>query len=465
MKILPIIGLAAGAGALYLVSKGSSLSNMAKNLTYKIRLNGKPKLYAGGFWTLLTSVVAGGSGSRLRLPVAIDFENRSDEEITIGVNALFVYYKDTKLASNGVTPSTVTIKKYATSTMEGLDIDIEISSLKQVAGDLVNTWLTGQDFSSLTSNLSVQLSAVINNALVINLTRALGEETTVSTDTAVSGIDGTNEAAPDGYVWVDDGYISGLDGSKRKKKKLKKATAATAATATTVKKVKAASNTTANTATSTSSASTTKKGGLRKALKNIAAQTKAAAENIAATKTSVSGLGLVANSKRKIKDIGDYIAYIPGKENLNNKDLVVIADGNAQDTANLMHKVVDKYYTDVTTLANRLKQDTLKDTLQNIWNFVYTHIDYVPDSRVREQVRRPLRTLYDQKGDCDCYATLIGSLLKNLGIGFRFRIAAYSAGVYQHVYVVVPYDGGYYTVDPVLDECFAEKTPSKFFDV
>ena len=85
-----------------------------------------------------------------------------------------------------------------------------------------------------------------------------------------------------------------------------------------------------------------------------------------------------------------------------------------------------------------------------------------------EQVRRPLRTLYDQKGDCDCYATLIGAMLKNMGIDFRFRIAAYSAGRYQHVYVVVPSNDsptGYYVVDPVLDQCFAEKAPSKFFDV
>lgn len=369
-KYIPI-SLGIGAGVLLLIMKGSSLGNMAKNLTYKIRLNGKPKLYAGGVLTFITSVVAGGSGSRLRLPIAIDFENRSDEEITIGVNALFIYYKGTKLASNGVTPSSVTIKKYATSTMEGLNLDVEVSSLIQVAGSAVTSWLSNEDFSNLTKDITIQLSAVINNALVLNLERALNQETTVSTDSSTQ----TN---------------------------------------------------------------------------------------------TVQGLGLVASKERAIKSIGDYIAYIPTKDHLLRQDKIVIPDGSVRNTADLMHTVVNNYYTDVTELAGRLKMDTLKATLQNIFNFVYTYIKYVPDSRVREQVRRPLRTLYDQQGDCDCYATLIASILKNLGIAYRFRIAAYSAGRYQHVYVIVPTtetDKGYYVVDPVLDKCFEEKTPSKFFDV
>ena len=182
---------------------------------------------------------------------------------------------------------------------------------------------------------------------------------------------------------------------------------------------------------------------------------------------AVSGLGLVAASQRKIRDISDYIAYIPPRENLKYNDHIVHPDGTVRDTGELMRAVVEKYYTDVTQLAKHLKRDTLKDTLQSIWDFVYTHIQYVPDSRVREQVRRPLRTLYDQKGDCDCFATLIGALLRNLDIEFKFRIAAYSAGRYQHVYVVVPLESTdqYWVVDPVLDKCFAEKPTSKFFDL
>lgn len=459
-KALPLIGLGLGATAVVLALKGSSLANMAKNLTYTIRLDGKPKLYAGGLLNVISSLVLKGNGSVLRIPVAIDFENRSDEEITVGVNALFVYYKGTRMATNGVTPSSVTIKKFAKSTMGGLNLDVEVASLVQVAGDVVKTWLTNQDFASLTKDVSVELSGVINNTFVINLTRALGEQTTVSTDTGVAGVDDVLPTPPDGYEWVDGGELNGRLRKRLRKlakkvvRKLNPVTATKDALRTTKMAVKA----TINPVKATKTALKTTKRNL-----NPIKATKNAVRSI-----GVRGLGLVAAKDRKIKNIGDYVAYIPGQENLKRSDLVAIADGTVRDTAELMHKVVDTYYSDVTELAGRLKRDTLKDTLQNIWNFVYTYIQYVPDSRIMEQVRRPLRTLYDQKGDCDCYATLIGAMLKNMGIDFRFRIAAYSAGRYQHVYVIVPSNDsptGYYVVDPVLDQCFAEKAPSKFFDV
>ena len=179
---------------------------------------------------------------------------------------------------------------------------------------------------------------------------------------------------------------------------------------------------------------------------------------------NISGLGLCAASLRKIGSINDYIAYLPSIDKLEHEDKIVKANGTVQDTAAIMHAVVDKYKDDTKQLANWLKRSNLKDTLQSIFNFVYGYIQYVPDSRVVEQVRRPLRTLYDQKGDCDCYATLIASILTNLGIDYEFRIAAYERD-WQHVYIIVPHSSGYYVVDPVLDKCFAEKKFSKNLDL
>ncbi|MBO7477536.1 MAG: hypothetical protein J6U04_06335 [Salinivirgaceae bacterium] len=177
----------------------------------------------------------------------------------------------------------------------------------------------------------------------------------------------------------------------------------------------------------------------------------------------VNGLGLTASTVRNIRPISDYAAYIPAKTELNREDKILIPDGNEHDTVALMRKVAQTTKSDTAKLAQWLKRPTLKDTLQNIWTFVYTHIQYVKDNPMVEQVRRPLRTLYDQAGDCDCFATLIASILENLGINYKFRVAAYQRG-WQHVYVIVPYEGGYYTVDPVLDQCFAEKQPTKTFE-
>jgi hypothetical protein len=177
----------------------------------------------------------------------------------------------------------------------------------------------------------------------------------------------------------------------------------------------------------------------------------------------VGSLGLTASKVRNIRPLSDYIAYIPPRSELNRADKILFPDGNEHDTVSLMRKVAQSTKSDTAKLAQWLKRSTLKDTLQSIWTFVYTHIQYVKDNPMIEQVRRPLRTLYDQQGDCDCYATLIASILENLGIKYQFRVAAYQRG-WQHVYVIVPYEGGYYTVDPVLDQCFAEKQPTKTFE-
>lgn len=181
-------------------------------------------------------------------------------------------------------------------------------------------------------------------------------------------------------------------------------------------------------------------------------------------KASVAGLGLVANRARQILPLSDYSMYIPTKDKLQNRDLIVIPNGSVDDTVTLMGEVAKKYAWQTADLAKYLLKDTLIDTLRSIWTFVYTHIQYVPDSRTTEQVRTPLRTLYDQKGDCDCYATLIASILHNLHIPYHFRIAAYEAGRYQHVYIVVPHNNQMLVIDPVLDSCFAEKKPTKFKD-
>ncbi|MBR6250285.1 MAG: transglutaminase domain-containing protein [Bacteroidales bacterium] len=183
---------------------------------------------------------------------------------------------------------------------------------------------------------------------------------------------------------------------------------------------------------------------------------------------TISGLGLTAASKRTIRPLSDYISLIPEKTNLRHHDYIVKANGSVVDTANIMHQAASADVESVRRLAQSLQRDTLTATLQSIFDFVYTHIQYELDSRFTEQVRRPLRALYDQKGDCDCFATLIGSMLEALNIPYKFRIAAYSAGRFQHVYVIVPTTDnvrGYYVVDPVLDKCFDEKPTTKFLDV
>lgn len=178
--------------------------------------------------------------------------------------------------------------------------------------------------------------------------------------------------------------------------------------------------------------------------------------------TPLGSLGLTASSKRSIRPLSDYASLIPPRTELRREDAVRMSSATPEQTVAFMHQVIRETTSDTTRLAQSLRGSSLRETLSNIWNFVYQHIQYVPDSAVMEQVRRPLRTLYDQKGDCDCYATLIGSILTNLGIPFSLRIAKYNGRSYfQHVYVVVKDSGRELVVDPVVDKCFYEKKPSE----
>jgi len=177
---------------------------------------------------------------------------------------------------------------------------------------------------------------------------------------------------------------------------------------------------------------------------------------------SVSGLGLTARTERRVRSKADYQHLIAPLGSLDRTDPIVNPNGNVDETLYLMKDIVSRTKADTRKLAAHLKGSSLEGTCRNIFNFVYTYIQYEPDSAFAEQLRRPLRTLHDQKGDCDCYSILIGSILANLGIPFVWRVTAYNNKPnFQHVYVIVPTSKGYITVDPVLDNFNEEKPFSK----
>ena len=361
-RTLYTILAACGLGFL-LYRKVSNVSSMIENLTVKPLLKGSPTVKATGgnaaakFFNTITG------GTYLEIPLNIEFNNRSGEELLVTINSIMAYIDNNLLATSKPAAPTISIRPAATSTLENVKMQVDVKQLLSVFGSTLENWLTNKNFSNITDNLKIKVNAVVNNLFSFNLMLKIGQS---------GGVD---------------------------------------------------------------------------------------------TTATISGLGLAAASKRKISPLSDYISYIPDRSNLKYNDLIVKADGSVVDTAHIMHAAATADKENVRRLAEHLQKDTLEATLKSIWDFVYTHIQYELDSVFTEQVRRPLRTLYDQKGDCDCYATLIGSMLEALGIPYKFRIAAYKAGRFQHVYVIVPNGVGHYTVDPVLDVCFGEKPPTKFMDI
>ena len=166
--------------------------------------------------------------------------------------------------------------------------------------------------------------------------------------------------------------------------------------------------------------------------------------------------GSISSGYRRINDGKQYDKYFPKPEE---QDRIIIEDGEVNQTVGLMEKVVWKYIDDTKKVAPILKGKTLIATCENIWNFLYNHIQYRLDKNGLEQLRRPARSWHEREDgiDCDCFSIFASSILTNLGIPHSFRITKYNRDVYQHVYVIVPNGKGKYIIDPVLSKPDYEK--------
>lgn len=183
----------------------------------------------------------------------------------------------------------------------------------------------------------------------------------------------------------------------------------------------------------------------------------------------INGLGLTATSNRNIKPGTQYEKYFDTTQ-LVRSDKVVLT-GTTFDTLEQMARIVRRTLDDTKPFSATIKGRNLMDTCLKIWQFIYDHIDYVEDDQEFEELRRPLRTWADRKGDCDCYSIFISSILTNLNIDHAYRMAGYK-GDFQHVYVIVPIDpdkslderNNYIVIDPVADNFNYEVPYSKKFD-
>ncbi len=173
----------------------------------------------------------------------------------------------------------------------------------------------------------------------------------------------------------------------------------------------------------------------------------------------------VTSGYRAIKDGSRYNQYFPKPEE---RDRVIIEDGEVTDTVELMEKVVWKYLDDTKRIAPLLRRSTTEATCRAIWEFVYGYIQYKLDKRGLEQLRRPARSWAERNTgvDCDCMSIFVSSILTNLQIPHKFRITMYSGDSWQHVYVIVPLgdENNYCVIDGVVSEFNYEKKYTKKMD-
>lgn len=348
---LAVGGIGLGLGLL-VWGKVTQVKNFANSLVVTPMWYGKPK-------DMKVSMQG------VKLPLAVDFVNRSDLAVDVRVNSLDVVNSHGKVIANNTDASkTISIPANGTGRMP-IDVWIPLSTLVTIVSSAVDSIVAGDvdiikdKMIELIEGCTFKIGVTINNLINVNLDVVLNEGSDVDTEQAVGG------------------------------------------------------------------------------------------------------LGLVCAQDRKIGSINDYIHLLPPIENLHYKDAFLLQEVTPEETAQSVRVLARKYKKDTERLAYALERDTEEETIQAIFDFVYAYIKYTEDAPDREQLRRPLRTLYDQKGDCDCYSLLIASICENLGLDYTIRIAEYDRkGYFQHIYIII--DG--YVCDPVIDRCFKEKKPSKKLD-
>lgn len=157
--------------------------------------------------------------------------------------------------------------------------------------------------------------------------------------------------------------------------------------------------------------------------------------------------------QRKLESGAEYDYLFP---QANGNEKTIKWDANVYDTLDFIPKIVYETLSHTKALSKLLKGESVYETCNNIWDFVYNHIQYHHDKEGTEQVRSPARSWMDRiRGvDCDCYTVFVSSILTNLHIPHTYRITKYhNKDYYQHIYPIVPLtDGSYITIDAVVNK-------------
>lgn len=140
-----------------------------------------------------------------------------------------------------------------------------------------------------------------------------------------------------------------------------------------------------------------------------------------------------------------------------------VAEGT---TGDIMRIVLDCYKSknnQVKNFAPHLQGSSIKQTCQNIWDFVKQNIRYKVDPPGQQWIKEPARVWADKVCDCKSYSVFIASCLRHLGINGMFRFVSFDAdnSTPTHVYIVVPNGGKEIVIDCVVKK-FNQEEPYQY---
>lgn len=121
-----------------------------------------------------------------------------------------------------------------------------------------------------------------------------------------------------------------------------------------------------------------------------------------------------------------------------------LGEGDTFFTVDAMKDWIEKFSHQTAKLAPQLAGHTLEETVDNIYRFLYSHIQYQADGAL-QQLRSPACTWMQRKEGVDCksFSVFASSILSNLGIKHlirQIRQPYFFPEQFTHVYVVVPVD-------------------------
>lgn len=129
-------------------------------------------------------------------------------------------------------------------------------------------------------------------------------------------------------------------------------------------------------------------------------------------------------------------------------------NGDTTEVLHVMHKDALKFAYQTKKIAQILKGNTVEQTVDNIYNFLYNHVQYNIDG-INQNLRSPASSWQERKTGIDCksYSIFASTILLNLGIEHSFRKVKqkyYQPKYWTHVYVVVKTNNGQFVIDPTV---------------
>lgn len=134
-----------------------------------------------------------------------------------------------------------------------------------------------------------------------------------------------------------------------------------------------------------------------------------------------------------------------------NKKTLLYKRGETDDIVKSVVTVFGESWDQIQDLSQTFQGATVRETCENIANYVVNNFSYKIDPDGEQWIRTPARLLQDRQADCKSFSLFVCAALSNLGINNGFRFVSYTPDKqFTHVYsFAIDENGKKITIDTV----------------